>query len=285
MPPSKQDLNLQQASEKAIIEAMKEHSDFISCFSNKQCYLCLQPLNTFSESEPCLHWLLRRTNRIKKRNIEYLLKNVDMLQALSYVRWVANTESKGMGINDLSDEIDEDRYYECTVTWKNISWSFLVENLQGHTQQENIFPHYHLHMTINNKPFIVFSNFHIPLQESDIFFLRLRVEGHERMKHVFLGGESYEDWLRMVNHKDALANMKSGDKDTDSPFHLQTMITAKEGSTISGDEIASLVKESNRTGETMAALVRDRLKNVKVKTIISPSEGIVDQVKRKRRKQ
>ncbi|MFZ4500567.1 MAG: hypothetical protein ACOYMZ_03725 [Minisyncoccia bacterium] len=50
---------------------------------------------------------------------------------------------------------------------------------------------------------------------------------------------------------------------------------------LSGDDIADMIEERKRTGVSMAKLVQ-RLKNVKVQTIISPGPGVPEIAARKR---
>jgi hypothetical protein len=58
------------------------------------------------------------------------------------------------------------------------------------------------------------------------------------------------------------------------------MMTAKDGSLISGDAIAELIRESKRTGVPFAKLA-SKIKNASIKTIITPGPGVPDIASRK----
>lgn len=66
----------------------------------------------------------------------------------------------------------------------------------------------------------------------------------------------------------------------EAAFHMSTLVMAPEGGTISGDEIHEAFKEAKETGRTMASVLRDKLKDANICTIVSPGEGVPEPMQR-----
>jgi len=69
------------------------------------------------------------------------------------------------------------------------------------------------------------------------------------------------------------------DEANNAPLKLDTFISAEPGTSISGDELHTLIEAARREGVTMASKMKE-LKNVRVQTIVSPGPGVVYQAPR-----
>ncbi len=48
-----------EGNRKSLEQAQEEFLRFKDAFSKGKCYLCNKPNQTFSKSNPCIHWLLK----------------------------------------------------------------------------------------------------------------------------------------------------------------------------------------------------------------------------------
>jgi hypothetical protein len=132
----------------------EKYTRFLNAYSKDECYLCNKNFKTYSKSNPCLHWLLRRC-KFKKKDFPLLTEKYDYHQINMYVQWIANSEYFQKNINDMKGEQSEKKVFQSTIKWKNIEWSFeCSENdFKGHNGSIN-YPHYHFQMTIDKRIFI-----------------------------------------------------------------------------------------------------------------------------------
>jgi hypothetical protein len=260
----------------------EQHKQFSETFPNGECYLCGQQLTFFDKTQPCLHWLLRKNDKIKKVHIVRLLVRSDITQVLSYLRWIASSEKRLKNINDLKEEFSEGVFYQITIRYQNLSWSIYIaeSDLKGHSYRKTDFPHYHFEFTIHNPKypqgvFIKFADMHIPLADFDIFMLEIMRDDYPNLMHFNAYGESYEDLNKFLSPEQLISSLKHTDDPARATHHNQIIIQAEDGKKISGDVIANLIEESKRTGKTMSELAK-KIPDAKVSVIVSPVEDAVD---------
>jgi hypothetical protein len=92
-----------------------------------------------------------------------------------------------------------------------------------------------------------------------------------------------QDLFNHLSPEELVEHMRKATDDSDAQFGVSIMIEADEGTTISGDEIADLMEERERTGVSMAKLAQ-KLKNVKIQTVITPGPGVPEIAARKKHK-
>jgi hypothetical protein len=163
-----QELEAQNARDAAHYES--EYSAFTEAYARDHCYLCGNSFKTLSKERPCVHWMLRR-GKFKKKDFPLLFERFGFTQMAAFTRWAANKEQILSGINDLDAHRSERKIFEFTVRWKNIEWTFdcSKNDYTGHSGRHTEFPHFHLQMRIDGRPFIDFGDFHIPFNEEDLF--------------------------------------------------------------------------------------------------------------------
>ena len=152
---------LRQQNEEDIARSCAEYDRFVEHYGHGDCYLCGKPFKTMTTAEPCVHWLLRQC-KFKKKDFPSVFARFGYVQIAAFVRWVANQERFLGGINDLLEEKSERKIFEYSVKWKNIEWTFdcSKNDYAGHGGISSNFPHYHVQMRIDGRPFIDFGDFH-----------------------------------------------------------------------------------------------------------------------------
>lgn len=266
-------------------KAKEEFDRFKKFLENGKCYLCEQPFDYFSDNQPCIHWLLRPKG-FEKNHFKLVYEKYSYWNIQPYLRWLANSEIMFGNINNLIEEKDSSKIIENTIKYKDYEWSFScsANDLSGHIESDfGKFPHYHFQMKIDSRPFIDYSDFHIPFTDYDKWIMAMENGDVPEFKHVQRFGAGMEDILSSLNSKNAMDGMKSASNEKEAVFKLDTFVIAEKGYTISGDEIAQIVEESKKTGVPLAKLV-GKLKNVSVKTIIQPGPGVPKIAGRTKRK-
>ena len=274
---------LEQLNKQTLDSADAEYKQFQNSFENGSCYLCRNKIESFFLEKPCMHWLLRPVG-FDKKHFHLVYKNFNFLRIQSYLRWIANTEVIAGNINDLGAEKNPAKVIEYTIKYKDLEWSFSCSNgdLSGHTLRPyGRSPHYHFQMRIAGRPFINYSNFHIPFTKEDLFYLPILLGLVEKAAYTHTYGAGMQEMIGVLDPKTLLNTMEKADDETSSVYNIQTFIEAKPGKTLSGDEIAKLYKKSKEMNVPVAQLIKG-LKNVgHAKTIISPGPRVPDQAGRK----
>jgi len=138
---------------------------------------------------------------------------------------------------------------------------------------------------INKKPFIDYSDFHIPFTEEDLFYLPVFLGKVKKAKYTNNYGVGMQEMIDTIEPETLLNTMIKADNEADGVYNIQTFIKAESGKTLSGDELVELYKKSKELNIPVARLVKE-LKNVgSIRTIISPGPRVPDQAgRRKNRK-
>ena len=266
-----------------------EHEEFLHSYQRGCCYLCNKPLESFDRASPCPHWLLKpRGFGFKKNDLPAIAARYGCFQIQSFLRWVANQVGFAHNINNLPEEGTGSKLIELTIRYKNLEWGFSCaeSDYLGHaTAQHAKHPHYHFQMRVDGKPFIDYSDFHLPLSEQEIIEIEAARTRPDKVKRGFSFGEGMNEVLRDEAAEHILNTTVSGgpDKEAKAPFKIDTFVMAEEGKTISGDALHAIIQEAKEKGVTVASLIH-KLPNAQVNVVISPGPGVVEQAPRLRRR-
>jgi hypothetical protein len=255
--------------------AESEYREFKTALEQGLCSYCGQPLKYFLSDRPCIHWLLNPKG-FKKKFFPLLYAQRGFHQIEAYLRWLANTEVPIKNINDLALEKNPSKIIELTIKYKNLEWSFSCSrgDYKGHeNKHDGQMPHFHFQMKCNGRVIINYSGFHIPFNDYDKFVFAVKRGNIDTLRYSHSRGSGMQSFIEQISPERLLEGMKRTGNDKKGEFHLYTDIEADPGTTISGDDIADLIKESNETGEPISKLVR-KLKNARITTTITPGPAI-----------
>ncbi len=259
-----------------------EYKQFQAQLKRGLCYLCGERMEKFVEANPCMHWLLRPVG-FDKKYFPIIYEKFNFFRMQAYLRWIANSEILAGNINDLEEEMNPKKLFECTIKYKDFEWSFSCSSgdLAGHKLSfSGRFPHYHFQMRIGGRSFIDYPNFHIPFTEGDLFQLPVFLGMVKKAKYGHTHGAGMREMMN-IDPETLLGAMEKADDEMDGVYNVQTLVEAEPGKTLSGDEIADLFKKSKEMNVPIAKLIKE-LKNVgTVKTIISPGPRVPEQDGRK----
>ena len=162
-----------EINKKNFEESRRQFLDFKKKFSIGICPICGSSNDSFNKTAPCMHWLLNPLG-FKKKYFELITQKFSYSRINSYLRWVANQETPLKNINDFIEERSGSKIIETTIHFGNKEWSFSCSksDFEGHPRSQFNFPHYHFGMSLDGKPIIKFSDFHLALSEEDIFEIR-----------------------------------------------------------------------------------------------------------------
>lgn len=265
--------------------AEDEFRRFNEHFDAGNCYLCEKPLASFSKKLPCPHWLLKPKG-FKKNDLPAIADQYGFFQIQAFLRWVVNREAFAKNINDLEAKGTGTKLFEVTLRWRNLEWAFSCaeSDYQGHaTSQHSKHPHYHFQMRLENRPFINYSDFHLPFSEMDIINIEAVRSSQGRVRQHFSFGEGMNDVLSDESVEHIVASTVPADDEDDGTFKLDSIAMAEEGKTISGDDLYALIQEAKAKGVTVASLMH-KLPNARTQVIVTPGPGVVEQAPRSGRK-
>lgn len=269
---------INEGNKQQFIEADEEHTEFLTAFKKDCCYLCGMKLSYFNESEKCFHWFLLPDGIRKKHFKEYLTEDFGFFQLESYLRWVANTDENIKNINDLRNKNPDGKLVETTIKYKNIEWSlnFGQTDLLGHTGSSNgDFPHFHMQIFKDERPFISFNNYHIPFSDYDKFMLKA-IENEDLVEHLNLHGEGIsviekESELEWIDDK-----MVPCENEDDATFHTRSFFEMPEGETITGDRILELKEEARKKGIPLRKYMKEMIPNIRIQSEVNPGKGVIE---------
>lgn len=272
---------LQSEAQKQIQKNKDEFIKFEIDLKNGRCFYCNNLLTHFSKDKPCFHWLLKPKG-FKKKYFPLLFEQKSFRQLNDYLRWVANTEKPMQNINDLIEEKESSKFIEETIRYKNFEWSFSCSHSDrlGHKDKhKGKVPHYHFQMKVDNLVIINYNGFHLSFTDYDEFYFTVKDGKFDRLRSKHIQGAGMQSFFDNIKSEEIIDNLMYAKDEKDGQLNIDIMIEANAGTTISGDEIADLIKERDRTGISMAKLIK-KLKNVNVQTIISPGPGIPKMARR-----
>jgi hypothetical protein len=268
-------------SHQNVERTMEEYKEFLAAFQAQECYICGRPLSSFSKKLPCLHWLLKPKG-FKKNDFPAVAEKFGFFPVQTYLRWVANTQAFAKNINDLAEEGTGAKLIEMTIRYRDLEWSFSCapSDYEGHqTSQHAKYPHYHFQMRIGWRPFIDYSDFHVPFHEGDVLSLEAKRRLPEMVRHKFPHGEGMSEVLNDETAAALVAHGLAADNEDDASLKLDTIVMADEGTTIRGEDLYNIIQEAKAKGVTVASLMH-KLKNAKTQVIVTPGPGVVEQAPR-----
>jgi hypothetical protein len=272
-------------SEENIRQTQAEYTEFLSAFRIGECYICGKPLSSFSKKAPCIHWLLKPKG-FKKNDLPEIAMRFGFFQIQTYLRWVANTQGFAKHINDLPEEGSGTKLIELTIRYRNLEWSFSCAETDyiGHqTSQHAKHPHYHLQMRVDQRPFINYSDFHVPFVEGDILSIEAKRKLPHIVKHKFPYGEGMAEILNDDTVEMLIEQSTGGGAGDDASLHFDTIAMADEGTTIRGEDLYEIIQEAKAKGVTVASLIH-KLPNARTRVLVTPGPGVVEQAPRAGRK-
>ncbi len=277
---------VQKRNEEMFARVEEEFRQFKKDFNKGNCPDCKRPLDHFLEDSPCVHWLLKKDG-LRKKHFEILVPIFEtwgMFRLQSFLRWIANIDKP---FANISDDLDgnESMVVESTIRYKNFEWSFssAKTDYAGHRDAvDGVDPHYHFQMKVDGLPVVKFNDFHIRFAKEDIFNLELMINSSELFQHTWGYGSSITEMAKIDSEAVVNTSTKTED-DSKGTIRIQSMVLAKEGELISGNDLADLIEESKRTGKPLASLLH-KIKNVSVTSVLSEGPAVVDKSQRSKRK-
>lgn len=262
---------IEEINKNSTEKTKRDFERFRKAFRQGECAMCSQRLDSFYEDKPCMHWLLNPQG-FKKKHFSLIYNNFNYTRLDPYLRWVANCQATFRQINDIKVEHTPGKIISTTITYENLEWSFSCSpnDLKGHGKWP---PHYHFQMRIDGRQFINYGEFHIPFTKYDLWGIDIMQGKHPFIKHRQLYDMGVGGVLKEVEPEILLEHMQYTDDEAKSTFDTSTLIVAKDGKAISGEEIAELIEARKRTGKPIARLVKDK-GNLNATVIISPGEGV-----------
>jgi hypothetical protein len=278
---------IQAGNEQERKQTEQSYKKFVSYFKIGKCSICSKPLKTFSANSPCLHWLLR-PKCFKKKQFPSLYKKFTYFRISAYVRWVASIDNPIRNINDIEDEHPDGKLIDFTAKYKYITWSFSCgkSDFEGHNNSAyGNLPHYHMQMKLNGNSFIDYGDFHIPFHEDDLYDIELFTHHSDTVRHGLGHGVGMNE---MLKHEEMLEyiveNSEPTENEEEAAFDMDTLISADEGTTISGELLAECIAEAKEKGQSIASVVRKKIKNASITTIVSAGKGVPEAMPRKSKK-
>lgn len=276
---------IEEGNKKQEEENAEMFIEFKDAFSKDCCFLCGNKLETFIPYETCFHWFLKPKDIKKKSFKEYLSEDIGFFKLDSYFRWVATLEAPIKNINDLKSETSKSKIIETTIKYKNIEWSltFGKSDLDGHSNSANAdFPHFHLQMLVNDKPFIRFNDFHIPFSKDDLITIEMLEEENVEFRNSQAPGMSDiledDDMLKEID-----SHCTVPENPEDGILNFGTAIIMPEGKTMSGKDIAEVFQESKITKKPVRHLMKERFPDANQITEVTPAENVPEKKKRNKR--
>lgn len=275
---------IREGNEKEHAGSQRQYELFKKGYRENICYLCGLSFDVFDSTRVCLHWLLNPRG-FDKRYFPQIYQKFTYANIQSFLRWLANQEKIFGNINDLVEEMDSSKIIDNTIKYQNLEWSFSCSNsdYQGHKDKYlGKTPHYHFQMRVNNRPFIKYGDYHIPLTEYDIFILEIRRDKSGKIEHRFPYGEGMQDALTRIRPEDIVKYSAPTDDEEKATFKFETIVEAEPGKPISGDKIEEIFKESKEKNVPISSLVHKL--GAKATTIITPAPAVPEIAHRTRRK-
>lgn len=254
-----------------IAESERQHTAFTEAFAQGRCSICGDRLDVFDDKKPCLHWFLRPES-VKKKHFPAVAKDFGMMSIQSWIRWVAN---EGGWAKNIADTADDDHVVQVTARYGDYAWSISCgkTDFAGHGKNSS-FPHYHLQMSIKDRPFISYSDFHFRIHDNELAILKATMA--TGVKSKFIHGESFDDLMAAVDPEWVidLPVDHEGYRDG-APFKMDTIIIADDGHAMSGEQIYDMIETARKDGVSIASRART-IQNASAQTIISEGPGVID---------
>ncbi|MEO5950131.1 MAG: hypothetical protein ABIQ04_01650 [Candidatus Saccharimonadales bacterium] len=254
-------------------EAERDFKDFKEHIARGECGICDEPLSSFDEMEPCMHWLLMPPG-FRKKHMKSVFEIFTYDRIEAYLRWYANSHSPLMNINDLVEEHDGTKLRALTIKHGQLEWSFSFAQgcLEG--KDGNHGPHYHFQMRIDGKPFHNYSDRHIKMNDYELWMFDIDIGQNPQFKRNQGFGAGMQSTVDNIETGELLKTFKYTEDYENAAFNTSTIVMAEEGKTIDVDEIIAMYKIARETGTPVHQQIKN-LKNVATtKVIVEPGEGV-----------
>lgn len=278
---------IKKINEEITAEQEREWSEFEQSYDRGECYLCGKSFNSFEVNDPCLHWLIRPDGLSKTLFRKTLLK-YPWFKIDAFIRWMANKEAPFRQINDLPSENSYNTpVLLYTVKFKNIEWTVkcTTKDRQGHKGKKGKVasePHYHLQVMINNQLFWTFGD-HIPFHQEDFMALAAYKDEIPGVGFSHGRGIGMKEFNQRFIPDELLNVLIPAEREENATHRIQTLILAKPGKTLSGDQLAEVLRKSKEQNKPVAKLLGE-LDNVgTIQTFISEGPGVVEQKDREKK--
>lgn len=278
--------DIQKNTEKQLRETELLYNEFKEAFKADCCALCGSKLDHFDEDEICLHWFTMPSGIRKKHLKNFLKEPIRYSRLETYFRWMSSLLEPIKNINDLSCEMTPSKLKEVTIKYRNIEWSlnYGQSDVDGHKNSKNAnFPHFHIQITIDDRPFIRFNECHIPFSEVDIFNFKIEKEAADlvQFKHLHGEGMSIIENEKYLKEFDELMQVAKDPKN--APIMTSSVITIPEGKEFTEEDLAELRAESKVTGVPIRKIIAARFPDFIVETRINKGPGVPSMKKRNKR--
>jgi hypothetical protein len=266
------------AGKKSDAEA---HKEFHDKFQAGQCSFCNEALSSFDAAKPCRHWLLKPAG-VEKKDIELLGIKYGWGTLENYLRWVANEGAFARNINDLADEASG-KLIEITMKYDSLQWSFSCgsNDLDGHETNSDASkkPHYHFQMYVDNKPFVRYNDYHLPLTAADAEYLSLMRQNPRIKRANVAGGAGTTDLLKdkSVEELAALGRSAQTEEEVKDGAVGLTTIVEKKGMPV--EDVMNAIRGALARGESATSGLLKL--NAPMKTIGAAGPGVVRQAARR----
>ena len=255
---------LDDNNRRALIRAKHEAAKFSEAFKAGKCSICDSDLTAYLPDRPCLHWLLKPES-FEKEDLLKITDRYPMRQIERYIRRVANQEALAININDLADE-GTGKLVELTVKHKNLEWAISCSktDYEGHQgDNENAKkPHYHFQMRIDNRRYIDYGDFHIPLHHADIVNMEAGRLAPERVPPHFVGGEGMSDIFTEEIVEKLAIDGRIAENEADGAVKFGHIVVADKGEPMLAGDVLAAVREAHEQGKPAAGFLR-KLPDVK----------------------
>jgi hypothetical protein len=270
---------VKESNEKQRQNAENEAAEFRDAFAAGKCSVCGQALASYEKDKPCLHWLLRPEG-FEKNDLPRIAKIWGMGQMQLFLRRVANEEGFAKNINDLAVE-GHGKLVELTIKAKDKEWSFSCgqSDYAGHesNSEDSRRPHYHFQMRVNQRPFINYNDYHLPLSTFDMGVIEAKRAGAATPRYA--GGEGLSEVFTEENMERLATSGTPAQNEGDGLAKLDQIVFATNSAGMRGEDIMAAIQKAKAAGKPMTEFLRE-IPEAKVTTIVSPGSGTVEQALR-----
>ncbi|MGL1934474.1 MAG: hypothetical protein OCD01_05620 [Fibrobacterales bacterium] len=280
------DEEINEMNKKEMDSEKEMFTEFVKDHDNGVCNMCNQKLTVIDRDSPCFHWFLY-PNGIKKSDFKkYLAQPMNNFQLEGYLRWLATMEAPLKNINDMVLESTGTKIKEITIKYKNLEWTinYGKTDYDGHEGSQNAeFPHFHVQMLIDNRPFMRFNDYHIPFSEEalkQIEFLKNNEDIVGMYSGVAPGMNVLEnpERLKIINDEMIALEDEKG-----AAFHTSTLFKMPEGEKATVGEILKIFEDAKIKGQSKRHALKDVFPGSTMITEIGPGEGVPEMKSRNKR--
>jgi hypothetical protein len=175
---------------------------------------------------------------------------------------------------------------ELTMKYKNFEWAIACGHgdYEGHhsNSEASRRPHYHFQMRIDQKRYIDYADFHIPLHHSDI----LKIEAERAVPGFvtsrFAGGIGMAEVLNEETVERLATMGRATANEQDGLMALTHIVEAGDGQPMRVEDVLAAARRAAQEGRPATSFLRE-IPSARVSTIATPGAGVVNQAVRRGR--